>query len=157
MLDTQRRNFLKNSMTTGAVGAAWAAGFLVPKALLADWPKDSFAAKDVPVVLKGLYGTDVTENDPNIEIKAPEIAENGSVVPITVETKLQGVTQIALFASTNPFPLAADFRLTENVPPYISTRIKMSKTGDVVAVVQAAGKLYSARKEIKVTIGGCGG
>lgn len=157
MLNTQRRIFIKNSIATSAVSAAWAGGFLAPEALLADWPKDSFETKDIPAVLKKLYGTDVTENDPAIQIKVPEIAENGSVVPITVETDLPEVTQIALFASTNPSPLAADFRLTKNVPPYISTRIKMSKTGDVLAVVQAAGKLHSARQEVKVTIGGCGG
>lgn len=151
MLDTKRRIFLKESLATGAIGAAWATG------LLAEWPKSVFEAKDVPEVLKGLYGTDVTENNDAVQIKAPEIAENGSVVPITVESNLPGITQIALFSSINTYPLAADFQLTASMVPYISTRIKMSKTGDVVAVIKAGDKLYSSRKEIKVTIGGCGG
>jgi sulfur-oxidizing protein SoxY len=157
VIDAKRRNFLGSSLTKGAVGAAWAAGLLTPEALLAEWPKEGFAAKDVPTVLKDLYGVDVTEDDPAVHIKIPEIAENGAVVPVTVETSMEGVTQITLFASVNPAPLAADFRLTDSVPPMIATRIKLSKTGDVVAVVKAGDKLYSARKKVKVTIGGCGG
>jgi sulfur-oxidizing protein SoxY len=157
MLDTNRRVFLKESLATSAVSAAWAVGLLNPQALLAEWSKNIFEAKDVPEVLKGLYGTDIHEANEAVEIKAPEIAENGAVVPITIESNLPGVTQIAVFASINTFPLAADFRFTDNAVPYISTRIKMSKTGDVVAVVKAGDKLYSSRKEIKVTIGGCGG
>lgn len=154
MLDGKRRDFLKNSLTTTVVGAV---GILAPQTLIADWPNDAFTAKDVPTVLKDLYGVDVAENNSAIQIKVPEIAENGAVVPLTIETNLLDVTQIAIFSSVNPFPLAADFRLTTSVPPYVSTRIKMSKTGDIVAIVQSAGKLYSAQKEVKVTVGGCGG
>lgn len=157
MLDTKRRIFLKESLVTSAIGAAWAAGFLAPQALLAEWPKDVFDAKDIPTVLKNLYGTDVTETNEAIQIKVPEIAENGAVVPVTIESTLSGITQIALFSSVNTYPLAADFRLTDSITPYVSTRIKMSKTGDVVAVVKSSSGLYLSRKEVKVTIGGCGG
>ena len=157
MLDNKRRIFLKESLATSAVGAAWAAGLIAPQALLAEWPKNVFDAKDVPAVLKGLYGTDVTETNDAVQIKVPEIAENGAVVPITVESNLPGVTQMAIFASVNPYPLAADFHFTDKMAPYISTRIKMNKSGEIVAVVKAGDKLYSSRKEVKVTIGGCGG
>lgn len=156
MLDNRRRGFLKDSLATGAIGAAWAAGIINPQVLLADWPKAAFDAEDVPTVIKGL-GAEVIENDPAIQIKAPEIAENGAVVPITVETSLADVSQIVILAAVNKFPLAADFRLTPSVPAELSTRIKMNKSGKVVALVQAGGKLYTAEREVKVTIGGCGG
>ncbi|KOR28347.1 sulfur oxidation protein SoxY [Achromatium sp. WMS2] len=157
MPNQDRRTFLKQTLTTGTMGVAWAGGFLVPDALLAAWPKEVFSAKDVPTVLKNLYGTEVVADSAAIQIKAPEIAENGAVVPISIETSLDNVTQIAIFAAVNPLPLAADFRLTDSMLPSISTRIKMNKTGEVVAVVKAGGTLYSASKQIKVTIGGCGG
>ena len=157
MSDTKRRTFLQGSLATGAAGAAWAVGLLTPESILADWPTTAFASKETQEAIKDLYGTEVTENHPSIHIKAPEIAENGAVVPIVVQTTLTDVTQIAIFAAVNPFPLAADFQFSGGVLPFVSTRIKMSKTGDVVVVIKSAGKLYSARKEVKVTIGGCGG
>ncbi|KOR32177.1 sulfur oxidation protein SoxY [Achromatium sp. WMS3] len=157
MTDINRRNFLEKSLTTSTVGAAWAFGLLAPQAVLAAWPKEGFEAKDIPSVLKELHGIEVTVDDPSVKIKIPEIAENGAVVPVTIKSTMSGVTQIALFASVNPRPLAADFRLTDSVPPMVSTRIKLNKTGDVVAVVKVGDKLYSARKTVKVTIGGCGG
>jgi sulfur-oxidizing protein SoxY len=157
MIDTKRRIFLKGSLAAGAVGAALTAGVLAPQAVLAAWPKNAFAAKEVPIAVKDLYGSDAFEESSAIQIKAPDIAENGAVVPITIETTLADVTNIALIASVNPTPLAADFQLTANSIPFVSTRIKMGKTGDVVAVVKAGGRMYSARKTVKVTIGGCGG
>jgi len=157
MIDTKRRIFLKGSLAAGAVGAALTAGVLTPQTALAAWPKNAFAAKEVPTAVKDLYGSDALEENSSIQIKAPDIAENGAVVPITIETALADVTNIALIASVNPTPLAADFQLTADSIPFVSTRIKMGKTGDVVAVVKAGGRMYSARKTVKVTIGGCGG
>ncbi len=104
-----------------------------------------------------MYGNDTTEVSEAIKIKAPDIAENGAVVPITIETDMADVSNIALIAAENGTPLVASFQLSAESVPFVSTRIKMGKTGDVVAVVKAAGKLHSARKSVKVTIGGCGG
>jgi sulfur-oxidizing protein SoxY len=159
MTDTTRRIFLQGSLATGAIGAALAAGILTPQTVLAvpARPGDAFQAKDLATVLEYLESGPVSADNPAIKIRAPDIAENGAVVPITVETDLPDVTQIAIIASTNPFPLAADFRLTEHSVPFVSTRIKMGKTGDVVAIVKAGGTVYTASKTIKVTIGGCGG
>jgi sulfur-oxidizing protein SoxY len=92
-----------------------------------------------------------------IKIKAPDIAENGAVVPVSVTTSIDGVSSISLFADKNATPLAADFILGPGTEGYVSTRIKMGKTANVIAVVKAGGKLYSSSKEVKVTIGGCGG
>jgi sulfur-oxidizing protein SoxY len=157
MIDSKRRIFLTSSLATSALGAAVAAGLLTPQTVFAAWPKSAFAAKEVPNALKGLYDSDTLEETTAIQIKAPDIAENGAVVPITIETSLADVTSIALIASVNPNPLAAEFQLTADSIPFVSTRIKMGKTGDVIAVVKAGGKMYSARKTVKVTIGGCGG
>ncbi len=157
MTDMKRRIFLKGSLAASAVGVAVGAGLLTPQAVLAAWPKNAFDAKDIPAALSSLYGSDASEDSDTIKIKAPDIAEDGAVVPITIETDMDGVSHIALIASANGTPLVADFQLTADAIPFVSTRIKMGKTGDVVAVVKAGGKMYSAHKSVKVTIGGCGG
>ena len=152
-----RRILLKSSLAGGAVGAALGAGLLAPRTVLAAWPKEAFAAKQVPEALKALTGSDTTTPSDEIKIKAPDIAENGAVVPITISTDMDGIDSIAVVAAANPVPLVANFNLGEGALGFVSTRIKMGKTGDVVGVVKAGGKLYSARKPVKVTIGGCGG
>ena len=107
--------------------------------------------------MSGLFGSADNTPSGDIQIKAPDIAENGAVVPVSVTTSIAGVSSIAILAEKNAFPLAANFELASNTKGYISTRIKMGKTSDVIAVVRAGGKAYSARKNVKVTIGGCGG
>jgi sulfur-oxidizing protein SoxY len=157
MTNMKRRVFLKGSLTAGAVGVAVGAGLLSPRTVLAAWPKKAFESKEVAGALSALLGTDRTTTSADITIKAPDIAENGAVVPITVSSGMSGISQIALVAENNPFPLVASFNMTDKSVGYVSTRIKMGKTGDVIGVVKAGGKVYSARKPVKVTIGGCGG
>jgi sulfur-oxidizing protein SoxY len=152
--DVTRRLLLKRSlMVSSAIGA----GILIPRSVLAAWPKEAFAAKQVPDALKALTGMDATTTTADIKIKAPDIAENGAVVPITVSTEMEGIESISIVAAANPAPLVASFKLGEGALGFVSTRIKMGKTGDVIGVVKAGGKLYSASKPVKVTIGGCGG
>lgn len=154
-LNMKRRALLKGAMAAGTVGLAVGAGLLTPRMVLAAWPKAAFDAKSVEDAVKGLGGAG-TETSGDISIKAPDIAENGAVVPVTVETTMPAES-IAVMASSNGTPLAADFMMGEGAQGFVSTRIKMGKTGDVVAVVKSGGKLYSASKSVKVTIGGCGG
>jgi sulfur-oxidizing protein SoxY len=150
----QRRDFLKST----AVGSAVALGSsLLPQTLLAAWPEAAFKAKSVDEALSALLGSTEKTESGDINIKAPDIAENGAVVPIQVTTTLPNVESISIIAEKNPVPLIASFNFGENAVGYISTRIKMGTTSDVIAVVKADGKLYSAKKEVKVTIGGCGG
>ena len=155
--DSKRRLLLKGSLAVGSVGAALGAGLLTPQAVMAAWPEAAFKAKGVPEVLKELFGNDAMTGSAEIDVKAPEIAENGAVVPVTVTTTLAGAQSITLIAPENPMPLIATFVLGEGAEGYVSTRIKMGKTGDVIAVVKAGDKLFSASKSVKVTIGGCGG
>lgn len=153
-----RRLFLQGTLATGALGVALGAGLLSPRQVLAAWPQAAFEAKKLDEAVSALLGAATPEESAAIEIKAPDIAENGAVVPITVSTSLPGVESISLLVAENATPLAARFELAPTADPTVSTRIKMGKTSEVVAVVRAeGGKLYSARKGVKVTIGGCGG
>jgi len=153
----KRRIFLKGSLATGAVGVAVGTGLLTPRMTLAAWSKAAFAAKDVNAGVSALYGSSSMADSDKIQIKAPDIAENGAVVPVSVTTSIDGTSSISLFADKNATPLTADFALGPGTEGYVSTRIKMGKTANVVAVVKAGDSLYSAKKEVKVTIGGCGG
>ena len=157
MTSMKRRIFLKGSLATGAIGIAASAGLLTPRASLAAWSKEAFEAKDVNSALSGLFGSsDLTGSD-KIKIKAPDIAENGAVVPVSVTSDISGIESISIIAEKNASPLTASFILGTGAEGYVSTRIKMGKTSSVIAVVKAGGKLYSTGKEVKVTIGGCGG
>jgi sulfur-oxidizing protein SoxY len=151
-----RRTLLKRTLAAGAVGVAASAGLLTPGQVLAAYPKSAFEAKDSAAALNGVLGSGSFEHSDDIKIKAPDIAENGSVVPVTISTGMSGVESIAILADSNASPLIASFNLTA-AEPYVSTRIKMGKTGNVLAVVKSGGKLYANKKEVKVTIGGCGG
>jgi sulfur-oxidizing protein SoxY len=152
-----RRTFIKGAGAAGTVAVAVAAGLLRPtEVLAAEWNKAAFEAKAVADALKAM-GASTPADSKDIQIKAPDIAENGAVVPVEVTSKIAGTEAIALLVEKNPSPLAADFTLANGAEGYISTRIKMGQTSNVRVVVKAGGKYYAAVKEVKVTIGGCGG
>ena len=151
-----RRTLLKRTLAVSVVSVAASAGLLTPGQVLAAYPKGAFTAKDVNGALKEAVGADAFESSDQIDIKAPDIAENGSVVPVTVSSELSDVESITILADSNNTPMVASFNLNGS-EAYISTRIKMGKTGNVIAVVKSGGKLYGSQKEVKVTIGGCGG
>jgi len=152
----QRRTLLKSTLAASAAGLAASAGLLMPGQVLAVYPKAAFEAKDGAAALSSAVGAGSYELSDKIEIKAPDIAENGAVVPVTISSSLPGVESISLLALANATPLVATFNLNGS-QAFISTRIKMGKTGNVLAVVKSGGRLYAAEKEVKVTIGGCGG
>jgi sulfur-oxidizing protein SoxY len=120
------------------------------------YPEDAFKQKGAADAIKSLYGRTAEPSD-KIKLDAPEIAENGAVVPISVSTTLTEVTSISFLASENPNALAAVYRIPPGTLPNVANRLKMAKTCDVIVIVEAGGKLYSATKEVKVTVGGCGG
>lgn len=156
-MNNKRRIFMQGGLAAGAVGVAVSAGLLTPRSVLAKWPASSFEAESLGDALKASLGGEKAAESSDITVKAPDIAENGAVVPITVSSTLTGVTSIALFVEKNARPMTASYDLGEGTEAYVSNRIKMGKTSDVVAVVKADGKLYQAKKAVKVTIGGCGG
>jgi sulfur-oxidizing protein SoxY len=120
------------------------------------YPDDAFKQKDDKEAIRLLYGRTAQPSD-QIKLDAPEIAENGAVVPISVSTSLAEVTSIAFVVPENPNVLAAYYRIPSGTMPNVANRLKMAKTSNVVVIVEAGGKLYSAAKEVKVTVGGCGG
>mgnify|MGYP001823535420 CR=1 FL=1 len=156
-MNQNRRVLLKGTLAAGATGIAISAGLLTPKAALAAWPKAAFDAKDSKAALEASMGSSSMTESADIKLKAPDIAENGAVVPITVTSNIAGTEAISVVVAENATPLAATFNLGANTSGFVSTRIKMGKTSDVTAVVKAGGKLYSTSKNVKVTIGGCGG
>jgi sulfur-oxidizing protein SoxY len=156
-MNTKRRTFIKGAGAAGTVAVAVAAGLLKPtEVLAAEWNKAAFDAKGMPDALKVLNATGSADSK-DITIKAPDIAENGAVVPVEVTSKIAGTSSIALLVEKNANPLTANFDLTNGADGYVSTRIKMGQTSNVRVVVKAGGKSYTAVKEVKVTIGGCGG
>jgi sulfur-oxidizing protein SoxY len=120
------------------------------------YPEDAFKQKSDADAIKALYGKTAEPSD-KVKMDAPEIAENGAVVPISVSSTLDNVTSISILVAENPNALAASYRIPEGTLPSVANRLKMAKTTNVIAIVEAGGKLYSTTKEVKVTVGGCGG
>ena len=156
MTNMKRRTFLKGTAASSMIGLAISAGLLKPRIAMAAWPQAGFEAKAVDGALTALHQSSSTAPSTDINIKAPDIAENGAVVPITVSTSMPAEV-ITLIVEKNPSPLAGNFIMGAGAVGYVSTRVKMGKTSKLIAVVKAGGKLHSADKEVKVTIGGCGG
>lgn len=155
-IDQQRRRVVGLGTV---LSLAVAAGILRPSqawAVQADWNKQAFDAKSIQDVLKALGGGDAAPSD-QITLLAPDIAENGAVVPVGAVSKLPNTEQISILVTKNPNALAASFTLPPGTEPEVATRVKMGQTSDVYALVKADGKYYTAHKEIKVTLGGCGG
>jgi sulfur-oxidizing protein SoxY len=155
-MNKQRRNVLKLSTV---LGLAVAAGVLRPEEALAaqqEWNKQAFDAKSVDDVIKALGGSSAADSD-QITLVAPDIAENGAVVPVGVVSKLPNTSQVSILVPKNPNALAASFDLPADTLADVATRIKMGGTSDVYALVKADGKFFAVHKEIKVTLGGCGG
>src|SRR6202171_5154136 len=120
------------------------------------YPEDAFKQKSDADAIKSLYGKTAEPSD-KVKMDAPEIAENGAVIPVSVSTTLTEVTSIAFLVSENPNALIAMYKIPAGTIPSVANRIKMAKTSNVTVIVEAGGKLYSATKEVKVTVGGCGG
>ena len=153
-----RRLILKGAVTVALVGLGNIPFSLVPTFAAANdkYPEDAFKAKSDADAIKSLYGKTAEPSD-KVKLDAPEIAENGAVVPIAVTTTLTDVTSVSFLVPENPNVLAAYYKIPPGTMPNVANRLKMAKTSNVIAIVEAGGKLYSATKEVKVTVGGCGG
>lgn len=139
------------------VAALMAGAGLLPAAALAAWSKDAFDAKTLAETVKALGGSAPTPSA-DVTITGPDIAENGAVVPVGASTSLPGVKRLALLVEKNPNALAAVFDVTDAVDANIATRVKMGQSSNVIALAMMAdGRVLYAQKEIKVTLGGCGG
>ncbi len=153
-----RRLILRGAVTVALIGLGNIRLGLAPALAAANdkYPEDAFKQKSDADAIKSLYGKTAEPSD-KVKLDAPEIAENGGVVPISVTTLLADVTSISFLVSENPNALAASYKIPAGTMPSVANRLKMAKTSNVIAIVEAGGKLFSATKEVKVTVGGCGG
>jgi sulfur-oxidizing protein SoxY len=153
-----RRLILQGAASVALVGLGNLPFSLAPAHAAANdkYPEDAFKAKSDTDAIKSLYGKTAEPSD-KVKLDAPEIAENGAVVPISVSSSLADVTSISILVADNPNALAASYKIPAGTLPSVANRLKMAKTTNVIAIVEAGGKLYSATKEVKVTVGGCGG
>ena len=157
-LSATRRLILQGAGAVALIGLGSIPFGLAPAFAAANdkYPDEAFKQKSDAEAIKLLYGKTAEASD-KVKMDAPEIAENGAVVPISVTTTLADVTSIAFLVSENPIALIAQYKIPAGTVPSVANRIKMAKTSNVIVLVEAGGKLYSATKEVKVTLGGCGG
>jgi sulfur-oxidizing protein SoxY len=148
-MNSLRRNAFKFT-------AALTASLLLPLRAFAAWNKEAFQSKTAAEALKGL-GVGASTESKDIAIDAPQIAENGAVVPIEITSHLANTKSISVVIEKNPFPLAAKFEFGEGALPYVKVNVKMGESSFVRVLAEAGGRFYTASKEVKVTIGGCGG
>ena len=157
-MGTTRREWMKSGGGVTLLALLAAAGWLKPEDALAQaWNKAAFEAKTMDEALKALgAGAPAASKDITF-VSTPDIAENGAVVPIGIASAIPKTEAIAILIEKNPSTLTANFDIPPGTDPAISTRVKMAQTSNVYALVRADGKYYVASKEIKVTLGGCGG
>jgi sulfur-oxidizing protein SoxY len=156
-MNTGRRKVLKSGGGLSLLALLGAAGWLTPEAAHADWNKAAFEAKSMDETMKAFGGSAPAQSKDIAFVSTPDIAENGAVVPIGVTSTLPKTERIAILVEKNPNMLAASFDLPAGTEPTVTTRVKMGQSSNVYALVKADGKYYVAQKEVKVTLGGCGG
>jgi sulfur-oxidizing protein SoxY len=159
-MNSGRRRALQGTGGAAVLGLAMAAGLFKPGsawAQSAGWNKAAFDTKSLSDAVKALGGSAPTESKDIAFENTPDIAENGAVVPFTITSKIPKTESIALLVEKNPNILVANFAIPEGTQPWVNTRAKMGQTSNVIALVKADGKFYYAAKEVKVTLGGCGG
>ena len=155
-MNNQRRNVLKTGSGAALLTVLAAAGIITPGMALADWNKAAFDAKSMADTLKAI-GAGTPTDSKDVQVTGPDIAENGAVVPVGVSSTLPNITMVAILIEKNPNALSATFNLPEGTEANVQTRVKMGQTSNVYALVKSDGKFFMATKEIKVTLGGCGG
>jgi sulfur-oxidizing protein SoxY len=151
-----RRLFLKNTLATAVLLGAGSLGFRPGWAFAAEWPKDAFATKELDQAIAAVFGSSSHSPSNAIKLRVPTQAENSAQVQIQVMAEMPDVEAIAVFVEKNPFPLVAQASFN-GAAGFFSARMKMGQTSDVYAIVKSGGKLYSAKQNVKVTVGGCGG
>ena len=155
----ERREFIHRSSGAAALGLAAASGLVPGQAAAqagAGWNKPAFEAKSLADAVKALGGGTATESK-DLVLAAPEIAENGSVVRVGAQSNIPFTTQIAFVVEKNPNALAAVFDILAGTDANVATNVKMGQSSNVYAVAKAGDKFFYSVKEVKVTLGGCGG
>ncbi len=153
MMDNSRRRFLLGTLASALGGVL----LYLPRLAVAAWPIEAFRERNSHGALRALFGDGETvEAGDKIQLSVTDLAENGAVVPVTIESSLPQVEAILILVEKNPSALVAHFKLGSNVNPFIKANIKMAQTSHVTAVVVAGGRRYSTRKKVRVILNGCG-
>ena len=152
-MQTTRRDFLTKMLTL----TVYTLGLAFSKISLANWLASDFRRQSIDNTLTQLFPDQVLHKTDKIRLKLPRIAENGSVVPITITSTIENADTIYIFSEKNPVPLIAKFSLNPEIETYIGARFKMQETCDVIVVLRADNQYYQTRQKVKVTLGGCGG
>lgn len=156
----QRRRFLENGVAAAPILALGLGGLVPARTFGAGthaWPSNAFHAEDLDTAISELFGAAAAQDTDHIRLTAPDIAENGRIVPVELETDLPGARTMAVLSDGNPFPLLARAQVTPAVAPRVSVRVKMGQSANLIALVEADGGLYRTTRAVKVTAGGCGG
>ncbi|MEP6941389.1 MAG: thiosulfate oxidation carrier protein SoxY [Betaproteobacteria bacterium] len=161
-MDRARRNTLKHGGGATLLAIAAAAGWLRPGAALAQaqaagWNKAAFDTQNMADTMKALGGGEPAQSKDIVFFQTPDIAENGAVVPVGITSNIPKTESIAILIEKNPNMVAAVFDIPPGTDPTVSTRVKMGQSSNILALVKADGKYYVAAKDVKVTLGGCGG
>jgi sulfur-oxidizing protein SoxY len=152
-MNTSRRQFMGRLAKTAGLLAAV---INFPRIVWASWSSSAFSAETIDLAISETYGGLAITDSEDITLKAPSIAENGAVVPISVKTDLP-VKSISIFVEKNPSPLACKFNIQSRMAADVSVRIRMGQTSNLIILAEANGQMYRTTQEVKVTIGGCGG
>ncbi|MGR8947492.1 MAG: thiosulfate oxidation carrier protein SoxY [Gammaproteobacteria bacterium] len=155
----KRRKFLQRSLFAAFSAFMSSVGVAFAESVSRLWPerpRGAFSQQTLEPTFASLFGETEIINSDKIRILAADLAENGAVVPVKVETDFETAKSITLVASKNPVPLVAQFNFSERVVPFVATRIKLAESSEIIAVVETNGGLYQARRFVDVTIGGCG-
>jgi sulfur-oxidizing protein SoxY len=157
-MNRKRRTVLKTGSGVTLLSLLGGAGLLAPCAVQAQtWNKAAFDTHGLAETMNALGGGEPAQSKDIVFFQTPDIAENGAVVPVGITSNIPKTESIAILIEKNPNMLAASFDIPAGTEPTITTRVKMGQSSNIVALVKADGKYYSAAKEVKVTLGGCGG
>lgn len=155
-INEKRRLVVKGAMAASAMGLAVSSGLVVPRISWAAWPQAAFSTDKYGEALNAITGGVTPEPSDRITLDAPDVAENGTQVPVEISTDIENVEKIVVMVEKNPRPMVAEYILGQGCEPYVSVRVKVAETCPVIALVYAGGKVYSKQKPVKVAIGGCG-
>ncbi|NOQ64850.1 MAG: thiosulfate oxidation carrier protein SoxY [Methyloprofundus sp.] len=145
-----RRDFIQKFVV-------FAGSLALPKLSLANWFADDFSHRSINATLAALFPEQQIQSSRKIFLKLPRIAENGSVVPITITSSIKYIDTVYILSEKNPVPLIAKFSLAPNLDTFIGARFKMQETCNVIVVVKSGEQYYKTQQKVKVTLGGCGG
>lgn len=151
-----RRTFLEQTTRLSLTSFAWMSGLITPDMVSAAERNGAFVEKTADQIIAILAGRYEVLPSEKIHLKVPDTAENGAIVPITFTSTLDNVQSVAIIAERNPIPLVGQFKLENEAEPFIQARIKMAESSHVIAIVNAANHLFTHKKYVNVTVGGCG-